>query len=140
MRSHVPGWLREQVLASARGLCAYCRSAQELMGVTFELDHIIPESAGGSTSLENLCLSCPTCNRFKAGRLTALDPATGAAVSLFHPGHQNWDDHFEWSGDGRRIQGRTPVGRATIEALQMNRALMVRLRGYWVALGLHPPP
>ena len=139
MSPRIPGQLREQVLVAAGGICAYCRSAEELMGVTFELDHIIPESAGGPTSLDNLCLSCPSCNRFKASRLTAQDPANGIAAPLFHPTRQAWDQHFAWSDGSRKIIGLTPVGRATIEALQMNRKAIVQLRGYWVALGLHPP-
>ncbi len=42
MSSYVPARLREQVFAEAGGRCAYCRSSAELMGVTFELEHIIP--------------------------------------------------------------------------------------------------
>jgi hypothetical protein len=139
MSPRVSGHLRDQVLVAAGGLCAYCRSAETLMGVTFEVDHIVPESAGGPTNLDNLCLSCPSCNRFKASRLIAQDPENGAAVSLFHPTRQAWDQHFAWSDDGRKIVGLTSAGRATIEALQMNRKVIVQLRGYWVALGLHPP-
>jgi hypothetical protein len=60
-------------------------------------------------------------------------------VSLFHPGRQVWPQHFAWSDDNRVIVGLTSVGRATVEALQMNRKTIVQLRGYWVALGLHPP-
>jgi hypothetical protein len=37
------------------------------------------------------------------------------------------------------VIGLTSVGRATIKALQMNRPVIVQLRRYWVALGLHPP-
>lgn len=33
------------------------------MGVTFEVDHIVPAAGGGKTRLSNLCLCCPTCNR-----------------------------------------------------------------------------
>jgi len=41
------------------------------MGVTFEIDHIIPLADGGKNQDQNLCLSCPTCNRYKAARTTA---------------------------------------------------------------------
>jgi len=139
MSAHISAQLREQVIANAGGRCAYCQSRQDLMGVTFEVDHIIPESAGGPTSLQNLCLSCPTCNRYKARRLTAQDPISGNVVPLFHPLKQAWTEHFTWSGDGTKVIGLTSVGRATVEALQMNRPTIVQLRGYWVALGLHQP-
>ena len=74
-----------QVLSQAGGLCAYCRSAEALLGVTFEIDHIVPLSTGGGTSADNLCLSCPTCNRQKGIRQTALDPLSGEETPLFHP-------------------------------------------------------
>jgi hypothetical protein len=109
------------------------------MGVTFEVDHIVPRSAGGKTSLGNLCLSCPTCNRHKAARTHAEDPATGERAPLFHPVRDLWEDHFEWSEGATIITGRTLVGRATVHALHMNRPVMVELRRYWAATGLHPP-
>jgi len=139
MSAYISAQLREQVIANAGGRCAYCQSRQDLMGVTFEVDHIVPKSAGGPTSLANLCLSCPTCNRHKARRLTAQDPVSGNVVPLFHPLKQAWAEHFTWSSDGTEVRGLTSIGRATIEALQMNRPTIVQLRGYWAALGLHPP-
>jgi 5-methylcytosine-specific restriction endonuclease McrA len=62
------------------------------MGVTFEIDHIVPRSAGGETRAKNLCLSCPPCNRHKAARLGARDPKSGEEVSLYHPNNQAWSD------------------------------------------------
>ncbi len=109
------------------------------MGVTFEIDHIIPQSAGGRTHEENLCLSCPTCNRHKAARHTVRDPETQKEVTLYHPQVNDWGEHFAWNDSGIRVVGLTPVGRATVEALRMNRPQIVQLRRYWVALGLHPP-
>ena len=139
MSPRIPVHLRRRVLADAGGRCAYCQSPEELMGVTFEIDHIIPRSAGGDKSPENLCVTCPTCNRHKAARLTAHDPASGDEVPLFHPLKQVWTEHFKWSNDGTQVVGLTPVGRATVEALQVNRPVIVQLRRYWVALSLHPP-
>jgi 5-methylcytosine-specific restriction endonuclease McrA len=68
--AHIPQALRQAVLGTAQGRCAYCLSPEQMMGVAFEVDHIIPRSAGGRTQLDNLCLSCPTCNRHKARRLS----------------------------------------------------------------------
>ena len=34
----------------------------------FEVDHIIPQSRGGTDHLENLQLLCPSCNRIKGDR------------------------------------------------------------------------
>lgn len=108
------------------------------MGVTFEVDHITPRSAGGPTTLENLCLCCPTCNRHKAARTHAPDPLTGEMTPLFHPARDGWEDHFEWREQASLVVGRTMAGRATVEALRMNRPQIIELRRYWAATGRHP--
>lgn len=139
MTPYIPVSLRQQVRREAAGRCAYCRSFEDLMGISFEIDHIVPRSESGATTLANLCLSCPTCNRHKANKQIGVDPSTGDSVPLFHPRKQAWDDHFSWSNDGLRLLGTTPSGRATVHALSINRAVLVQLRSYWKALGLHPP-
>ena len=139
MSAYIPVELRRQVADRAKGYCAYCRSAEHLMDVTFEVDHIIPEASGGRTVLENLCLSCPVCNRSKARRLLATDPVTQEFVPLFHPIDEEWHRHFEWTANGNQLLGLTPTGRATIVALRMNREAIIQLRRYWGILGLHPP-
>jgi 5-methylcytosine-specific restriction endonuclease McrA len=83
MNAHISITLRRKVRKSARGRCAYCRTPEELTVTTFEIDHIVPTSAGGATVLENLCLSCPACNRRKSARQSAPDPETGQPVPLF---------------------------------------------------------
>jgi len=107
-----------------------------MMGVTFEIDHIIPSSAGGRAKFDNLCLSCPTRNRHKAKRLSARDPLSGRPVTLFHPRRAVWSHHFGWSADRARILGLTSTGRATVEALHFNRPAMTLLRHYWRATGV----
>lgn len=139
MSSYIPVDLRRRVLAESQGMCAYCCSQATLMGVTFEVDHIIPESLGGETNFGNLCLTCPPCNRHKSQRLTVQDLTSGERVRLFHPHKQLWHDHFIWQESGTVLMGLTAIGRATVDALQINRPVIVHLRGYWVQLGLHPP-
>lgn len=139
MSQYIPTALAAQVRTLAAGRCAFCQSAEALMGVTFEIDHIIPLAAGGTTSAANLCLSCPTCNRYKAARTSGADPLSRQDVLLFRPGRESWTDHFAWNDDGITIIGLTPSGRATIETLRMNRPVLLQMRRYWIALGLHPP-
>jgi hypothetical protein len=103
------------------------------------IDHIVPESLGGPTEEMNLWLACPLCNAHKGDRITALDANTGEIVRLFNPRQQAWVDHFAWTSEGDRIVGRTPIGRATVIALQLNRPSLVRARGAWVSVGWHPP-
>lgn len=130
--------LRQQVGARARGLCEYCQTA-EINVIEMEVDHIIPEAAGGITALENLCLACGGCNGFKGAFQTGFDPQSGAEYPLFNPRVHRWQDHFHWDQSGTMLVGNTPVGRATIERLQINRAAAVRTRARWVEVGWHPP-
>ena len=136
--SPVPVSLRRLVIARAQGRCAYCRNDEAWMGVTFEIDHIIPGIHGGKTSIDNLCLCCPSCNRHKSSKTRAVDPITDTETPIFHPSYERWPEHFSWSKDGTRIVGLTSKGRATVEALKMNRPQMLELRRYWLATGNHP--
>lgn len=138
MTSTVSAQLRLRVHARAEERCEYCQTPEELTVTTFEVDHIVPLSAGGVTVLDNLCLACPACNRHKAARQSAPDPETGQSVPLYHPQQQEWSVHFAWSENATQIVGLTPTGRATVEALQMNRPQMVRLRSLWMKMGRHP--
>ena len=139
MSLYIPTELRRQIVVLERGCCAYCQSAESLMGVTFEIEHILPISAGGATELANLCLSCPSCNRHKSNRLFANDPQSGVDVPLYHPRQQIWAEHFAWNNEAIIVIGKTATGRATIQALQINRPAIIRLRRYWTILHLHPP-
>ncbi len=139
MSSHIPHPLREQVRHRAQQRCEYCRSAEWLTGQRHELDHILPRHLGGVTMVENLCLACSSCNSHKHIRTAATDPETGNTVSLFNPRVQRWSDHFAWSEDGTHIVGLTPVGRATIDALDMNHTIVVAARSLWISIGYHPP-
>lgn len=132
--------LRRQLVAEARGRCAYCRTATTISGARLVVDHIVPEAAGGPTEFENLCLACHSCNEFKGAQVESEDPDSGEIVALYHPRRQRWRDHFRWSADGAELVGITPVGRATALALKMNHPLIVDARHLWVAVGWHPPP
>lgn len=139
MSAYISVELRQQIRDRFGNCCAYCHTAEFLTAMTFELEHIHPLSQGGKTVFENLCLSCPFCNRHKGSRTVATDPESGKVVSLFHPQKQIWSQHFAWSPDGTEIIGLTEVGRAAIATLQMNRPALVRAREMWVELGEHPP-
>ena len=131
--------LQRQIRERFSGCCAYCLTAEYLTVTIFEFEHITPRSAGGDTVLENLCLSCPSCNRFKGNRRKAKDPITEQVVALFHPQLQTWEEHFSWNENSTEIIGLTSIGRATIVALRMNRPQIVRVRRMWVKLGEYPP-
>ncbi len=133
----VPPELPRTVRARADGRCEYCLMHESLQGATFHIEHIIPQCKGGRSDLVNLALACPGCNLHKAGRITALDPMTGQSVQSFHPILQQWPEHFRFSG--YQIEGLNAVGRATIEALNLNHPRRQRIREVEEAFGLFPP-
>ena len=134
----IPAELRRQVIERAHGRCEYCRLSQEGQEATFHVDHIVPRARGGPTTLDNLALACVSCSLHKGARQTARDPETGNRVRLFNPRRDRWEEHFRWSDDVV-IVGITPIGRATVAALAMNRPLIVEIRRAEIALGRHPP-
>ncbi|MBK9261223.1 MAG: HNH endonuclease [Polyangiaceae bacterium] len=139
MRTVLSTDLRARIDAADRRVCCYCRIAEANSGVPLSYDHIEPRARGGITSFENICLCCRPCNEFKCGITDAVDPLTHERVPLFHPRRQIWQDHFAWSPDTTMLEGRTPIGRATIAALRMNRPMLVAARRRWYMAGWHPP-
>jgi len=135
---YISNLLRAKIRRNFFDACAYCRSPENLMGVIFEIDHIIPLVEGGETHEKNLCLCCPTCNRYKAAHISAIDPLTEKLSSLFHPVDDEWEKHFYWDVKNTILRGKTIEGRATISILKINRPIMIELRSYWVELGKHP--
>jgi len=101
-------------------------------------EHIIPKSKGGKSEPGNLALACAWCNGFKGVKTHARDPKTGKLVRLFNPRKDCWNKHFRWSKDLTRIEGLTAIGRATVEALRLNRDKLVQLRMLLLTIGEHP--
>jgi hypothetical protein len=133
----VPAELRALVTERADERCEYCGVAQAGQEATFHIDHVAPRSAGGPTDEANLALACVGCSLRKGARQNSMDPATDELVPLFNPRTQAWHDHFRV--EGSVISGITSVGRATIEALDMNRPLLVAIREEQALLGRPPP-
>jgi hypothetical protein len=79
------------------------------------------------------------CNLAKADRTHALDAYSAQIVALFNPRSQLWSENFCWNDDCTLILGITASGRATIDALNLNRADAVHLRKVLVLFGDHPP-
>lgn len=127
------------VAEEARGCCEYCMSQEQFCPDPFSLEHIIPRARKGSHDRKNLAFSCLGCNNFKYNFTEARDPLTGEMAPLYHPRRQRWTDHFAWSDDFAEIYGVTPVGRATVARLQLNRRGLKNLRAVLVSAGRHPP-
>lgn len=138
-RSYIPEDMRERVRRQAGDRCGYCLSQQVYVWGKLEIEHIIPLALEGTNDEENLWLACRLCNLQKSDQTEAYDPLTGQRVHLFNPRVQFWWDHFMWSHDGTLIIGLTPIGRATVIALQLNESLRIAVRRRWVEVGWHPP-
>ncbi len=139
MSVYIPVSLRNQIRELDRDRCSYRQTRETLSGIPLTFDHIYPISKGGVTSLKNVCLACRSCNEFKGYSVTGQDLLTQEIVSLFNPRTQKWQDHFYWSNDGTKVEGKTSVGRVTVLALQMNHKAIVTARRRWVSVGWHPP-
>jgi HNH endonuclease len=137
--SYIPKALRELVAAQARYRCGYCLTQELIIGTPMDVEHIIPEALNGLTEESNLWLACSICNKRKGDRLAARDPVTDELVPLFDPRRQVWSEHFVWIEQGLLIVGLTPMGRATVVALHLNRQALVRSRRLWISAGWHPP-
>ena len=130
---------KKAVVERARGCCEYCRSQARFAIQPFSVEHVIPKSRDGQNTLDNLALACQGCNNHKYTKTEGRDPVTDDIVPLYHPRQQRWRDHFAWDDSFTLIIGLTPIGRATVEALRLNREGLVNLRQILYAVGEHPP-
>lgn len=108
------------------------------------IDHLVPQSLGGSDEPDNLALACRRCNERRYNFTTGIDPETQLEIHLFNPRQQQWADYFIWTADGLKIIGVTPTGRATCQRLDLNDefhddGFIQTSRQVWVGVGLHPP-
>jgi len=131
--------LKEQVYNRANGLCEYCKSPANISTQSFVIEHIIPKSKEGKTSLENLALSCQGCNNYKYNKISGIDSILNKKVNLFHPRKQAWNNNFAWSDDGLEIIGINAIGRVTTDTLKLNRTELKNLRKLLTEVGKHPP-
>ena len=138
-KRHVTAQQKQAVVERAQGCCEYCRSQARFATQPFSVEHSKPRSQGGKTTLDNLALACQGCNNHKYTKTEGRDPVSGDIVPLYHPRQQRWYDHFTWNDDFTLIIGLTPTGRATVEALQLNREGIINLRRILYAMGEHPP-
>ena len=130
---------REVVEQRAQSRCEYCLALAKITPQTFHIEHIIPLSKGGTDEPDNLCLACSACNFAKREHTTGIDDWSGQEAALFNPRIDKWADHFVWNESGLELEGKTSVGRATINRLRLNRDKHVDARAFWIEWGIHPP-
>ena len=81
---------REAVESRAARRCEYCRAPQPATGIRYHLEHVFPESLGGTDHLDNLALACPTCNYYKSNHLLGIDEEGLTGRPLFNPRRNQW--------------------------------------------------
>lgn len=131
--------LRREVFERANGICEYCFSNSKFSDSPFDVEHIIPLSSDGESNTENLAMSCYGCNLHKSTKTKGFDVITDKDFRLFNPRTDEWNEHFTWAEYFSIIVGLTPIGRATVEALKLNRIGLVNKRQVLFAFGKHPP-
>lgn len=132
---------KTRILVSERAgyICEYCRTPSAFSTTQFSIEHIIPKSSGGNDDLDNLAFSCQGCNNIKFTKIDALDAESNQIVSLFNPRIDKWVEHFCWDTEMIKVIGLTPVGRATVDAIKLNREEVCNLRAILFLIGEHPP-
>ena len=96
----------------------------------------MPLSRQGSDEEANLALACRSCNLRKSNRICGTLSGSNTEVRFFHPRDDQWSEHFRVSTESGEIAGRTPIGKVTLEALEMNSPAQVAARQLWIRLGL----
>ena len=77
--------LRFEILRRDRHRCTYCGA--QAPNAKLHVDHVIPESLGGSDQPSNLTTACEDCNSGKAGRMideTTITPVDQRAIKWAH--------------------------------------------------------
>ena len=135
--TYVSAALRRQVRERARERCEYCLMPEAVVFAPHEIDHIVAEKHGGSTTVDNLCLACSLCNQRKGSDLTSVHPDTSEVVALFHPRRNAWKDHFCLIAG--RIEGLSEIGVVTTHFLQCNARERIVERLLLEQAGLYQP-
>ena len=129
--------LRQIVRLRAGNRCEYCQLCERYSSTPFQFDHVIAEQHHGRTLPGNLAFACLADNNHKGPNLGGIDAKTGKRVWLYNPRRQKWHRHFRWNGPV--LEGKTPVGRATIAVLAINLPHRIAQRVALIAEGVFPP-
>lgn len=108
--------------------CAYCTIAEsEAMAIRFMIDHYEPRRARPDLLNEygNLMYSCNQCNVLKGPR-APTEEQRAKGYRYFRPDEDVYGDHFIKSD--LRVEYKTQVGFYTINALDLNRKQLRKLR------------
>lgn len=123
--------VRGAVRSAFEGRCGYCGVSETSVGGELEMDHYLPQAAGGSDDIDNLVYACTACNRFKGDYCPVA--GTPESLRLLHPRRDEASAHVVETENGRLV-GLTPRGWLHIQRLHLNRPQLVELRRLYRAL------
>ena len=138
-KSYISPNVKQFVIGRSSGYCEYCKCPADFSTELFSIEHILPRSKQGLDTTDNLAYACSGCNIFKSNKTVFLDTISQELHPLFHPRTMIWHDHFIWDDTLTLMIGKTAIGRATIEALKLNRRPIKNLRRALIAIHEHPP-
>jgi len=101
--------IRDNLLFRAGYKCEYCHRV--LLNASWQIEHIKPQSKGGTDHPRNLAVACSRCNLNKREATEGKDYVTGKQTRLFNPRRDKWENHFGVVAG--QIVGHSLVGRAT---------------------------
>ena len=110
--------------------CAYCTTTEaEAKAIRFTIDHYEPQGARPDLVHEytNLMYACDECNQRKGDRSPPPD-AQAAGYRFYRPDKDYFVDHFRIGMSGIVIEAESTPGSFTIEALDLNRHMLKRIR------------
>ncbi|NER83421.1 MAG: HNH endonuclease [Leptolyngbya sp. SIO1D8] len=134
----------DSFFSSLPNISGWVSCSEEASAARFEIDHIQPRSRGGVDTLENPALACQRCNSYRYNFTEGTDPESQVSIQLFNPRLHQWNKHFVWEKSGLVIRGKTSIGRATCDRLDLNdknhnEGAIVKARRLWIQGGWHPP-
>ena len=93
----------------------------------FTIDHYEPQRYRRDleNDYNNLMYCCDPCNIYKGDRMPSAEMRKNG-VRFFRPDEDYYSEHFE--KNGRLLEAKTKLGDYTINAVDLNRKMLVRLR------------
>lgn len=127
--------LRKDMYNKQNKLCAFCRIHIPLACVPLHREHIVYKNAHPQWMFkpENLCVSCPSCNEYKAKTEVLVNPKTktypksSKGFKIIHPLYDRYSDHIELIG-GILYHGITTKGIFTINTCKLSRVELAQER------------
>lgn len=133
--TYIGAELRRQVISRANNICEYCRIHEDDTFFGCQIDHIISEKHGGTTTFENLALACTFCNVAKGSDIGSITN-DGIFTRFFNPRIDVWNEHFVLVGI--ILEPLTPIGQVTVRLLQFNTLDRLLEREALIAVGRYP--